>query len=210
MKELIKQNEIKCEEIRKNIEQCENEILKFVSVLRSHTNILSLHDICSIKECVKIEETDPILRKESLYKRVTKSKSYGYRAGITSVNTTEYEAIWAFDLTGKIIDYHTFYDFDKKWIENVLYFVYDQREYTDDHEADCNRYFSIYVAGMEYHEDGICEQHHQRIAFNNENSELTSILNAKVATRTIELINKVIKEYILLEKVKKELSNETA
>lgn len=209
MKELIKQNEIKCEEIRKNIEQCENEILKFVNVLRSHVNILALHDICSINEFLKIEKTDPILREESMYKRVTKSESLGYKVN-TRVNTTEYQVIWAFDLTGKIIDSHTLYDFDKEWIENVLYFEYEQREYTDAHEADCSRYFSIYVAGMEYHECGTYEQHHQKLAFNNENRELTSILNAKVAIKAIELINHAIHEYTLFEKVKNELSNETA
>lgn len=209
MKELIKQNEIKCEEIRKNIEQCENEILRFVNVLRSHVNILALHDICSIKECLEIEKTDPILRKESMYKRVTKSESLGYKVN-TRVDTTEYQVIWAFDLTGKTIDSHTFYDFDKQWIENVLYFVYEQREYTDDHEADRGRYFSIFVAGMEYHECGTYEPHHQKLAFNNENRELTSILNAKVAVKAIELINHAIHEYTLFEKVKKELSKETA
>ena len=96
-------------------------------------------------------------------------------------------------------------DLDKKWIENVLYFVYEQREYTEDHEANCSRYFSIHVAGMEYHENGTYEAHHQRLAFNNENSELTSILNAKVAIKAIELMNHAINDYKLLVKIKKEL-----
>ena len=80
----------------------------------------------------------------------------------------------------------------------------------DEHEAEKGRFFSIYVAGMEYHEDGTYEKHHQRLAHNNDNYELTSILNAKVATRAIKEINHVIDEYLLLERVKSELSNETA
>lgn len=210
MKELIKLNEIECNEIKKNILQCEKEILKFTEVLRRHIKLVNvIAKAKSINELLKIEKADPTFRQESMYTRITKSAGHGYRVN-TQVDTTEYQVIWAFDLTGKKIESHTLYDFDKEWIENVLYFVFEQREYMDEHEAEKGRFFSVYVAGMEYHEDGTYEKHHQRLAHNNDNYELTSILNAKVATRAIKEINHVIDEYLLLERVKSELSNETA
>ncbi|WP_373261890.1 hypothetical protein [Hungatella hathewayi] len=209
MKELIKLNEIECDEIKKNILQCENEILKFTGILRKHMKLTSVRmKAKNLNELLKIEKTDPAFRQESMYTRITKSAGYGYRVN-TQVDITAYQVIWAFDLTGKKIESHTLYDFDKEWIENVLYFVFEQREYMDEHEAEKGRFFSIYVAGMEYQEDGTYEKHHQRLAHNNDNYELTSILNAKVATRAIKAINYAIDEYLLLEGVKSELSNET-
>lgn len=208
MKEIIKESEIQCEEIKHNIRQCENAILNFVSVLRKHIKIVGIENASNLTELLNIQRTDPVLTKATMYKRITKSKEQGYRIN-TKVDTMNYQVIWAFDLSGEKINSYTLYDFDKEWIENVLYFIFEQSEYLAEHEANVSRYFSISVAGMNYSEAGIFEQHHRRLAFNNENSDLLSILNAKVATRTIESINQAIDALILFRKLEKELSEET-
>jgi hypothetical protein len=206
MKELVNINEIECPEIKENILICEKELLKFTEVIRKHIRIAACQELHSVKEMLKVQEEFPVLRKERMYTRITVEKGTGY-IGNTPVVDNDYLVIWAFDLIGNEIKSNTLFDFDKQWIEKTLYFTYEQSEHLPFHEADRGRFFSAYVAGLTYSEDGTIEQHHIRIAHNNDNYNLTSILNSKVATRTIQEINKVLDEYLLFKKVKKELED---
>lgn len=205
MRELINIDDIECPEIRKNAQICQQEILKFNEIMRNHIVFASTHNSLNIKEIFKIQSEDPVLRAENMFVRVTKNKSTGYR-GNTKVDANDYKIIWAFDLTGKKVESYSLYDFDKRWIEKTLYYVFEQDEYLPEHEAQKSRFFSIYVAGLEYRENGLIDDHHVKLAHNNDNMELTSILTPKVATRTIDEMNKVIREYLLLEDIKKEMN----
>ncbi|WP_097006701.1 hypothetical protein [Lacrimispora amygdalina] len=206
MKELISIDEIECPEIKENIFICEKELLKFAEVIRKHIRIAACQEIYSVNEMLKVQEEFPVLRKERMYTQITVEKGTGY-IGNTPVVDNDYQVIWAFDLIGNEIKSNTLFDFDKQWIEKTLYFTYEQSEHLPFHEADRGRFFSVFVAGLGYSEDGTIEKQHFNIAHNNDNCDLTSILNSKVATRTIQEINKVLDEYLLFKKVNKEFED---
>lgn len=205
MKELITIDSIECDEIKANAKIYEKEILKFTEIVRKHIPIASTRDMLDIKKIFATQESDPVLRKDRMHTLVTKKRSTGYKIN-TKVDTNSYKVIWAFDLAGNGLESSTYFDFDEQRIEKALYFVYEQSEYLNNHEAVNSRFFSIYVAGLEYSEAGTVENYHICLARSNNNTQLTKSLNPKVAAKASVEIKRILNEYFLLKKINDEFN----
>ena len=204
-KESITFDMIGCDEIKENMKACEDGILGFVKVIRNYIEIGQfIGKNCPPQETWELIKKSPFFTKDSMYIRISRNPTAGY-IGNDRCDAVAYEVIWAFNLTGETIDSKSWFDFDEEWIEKTLYFRFTQDELLPMHKASRTRFFEVYVAGLNYSENAFIEKYHQRIARNTDNYPLTSILNPKVAARTILQIRKVQEEYALRSTVEQEL-----
>jgi len=201
-REIITLEDIECLELKENILHCEKEILKFMKILRNHVALRTPSYQAELVKHWADEDVRYAFKEERMLKQIQRSDN-GLSFGLFG-SSLGYHVVWAFDLLGRPIESKSLYDFESKWYKNVIYFVYRQGETLPDHQINKSRFFSVFVAGMDYRENGTCEEFHKRLAHNNDNYPLTSILNPKVATRAVIEIKRILDEYFLFEEMKHE------
>ena len=171
--EEIDLEEIECS-IKEDIEECTKKIKRFVEVIN-----YQFESGCGLGGFVLT-----ILRaKANVFEDDGNTKTEGYK----------YKAIWAYSY-GR-------YNINSLYIQNnmqeeCIYFEYENSERIRDHEVQENRFLSLYFCDHEY--PG-CDGLVKRIDYNNNNYELTSIINNQnAATCTLKI--KEAKRRIALEK----------
>lgn len=112
--------------------------------------------------------------------------------GNTKADGYNYKVIWAysFDKHNPNLNY-----IQNDIQEDCLYFEYENSERIRDHKLSGNRFLSLYLCG---HKHPSCNELVERIDYNNDNYELTSIINAQnAATCTLRI--KDIRKRMALE-----------
>lgn len=197
----ISLNEIKSSELRENILKCEDEILKFNEIVgRYIKNNISEHPLMPVET---YHSRAYLLSRKYMSRIIIKEDSFEYVGNIHH-EAIRYDVMWAFDFIHREAPRVAKVDLNEHLAEHILYFIFSQSEILPMHKASDSRFFKMCIAGLSYSETGIVEKHHQEIAHNNNNYPLTSILNPKSATRTVQVINQVLDEYNLVSAIQKE------
>ncbi len=196
-------NEIKSKKLRENVLKCEEEILKFAKTIKEHIKF-DMDNLKTPSEVFDSFNKNLFFTCDNMERIITRKDSFEY-IGNTRYDANLYEVIWAFNFVNERQPHVSKVDFDEHLAEHMLYFKFSQSEILPQHEAGNSRFFKMYVAGLSYSEDWTVESHHHPIAHNNNNYPLTSILNPKSATRTVQIINQTLNEYKLLISFTKEL-----
>lgn len=223
-------NEINSPTIRKNIARCEEDILKFTEIIRSYIRIFGAQNVYGVKELFQAQKQDPVLRKESMYRRICPMYFEKYIANVL-IPVCEYEVVWIFDLTGAKIK-----DMNDLLPEHTICFRFSQCEFYatknstlykkhDEYKIEVEKDPSFFLTDGETHYVAEAEHtlsieitglinpydtsgnHCQTIAESCGECETESILNAKVATMAITKINSILDELILYNKVEKEFKD---
>jgi hypothetical protein len=182
MNDYIKVDEIECMEIKENILACNEAINYFITVINRH--LLDEMKLDLDKMCFEI------LRKDG----------YAYKNdGNTRCDGYDYKVLWAIDLTGKQIKNSDY--FFRGWYQNAIYFIYEQTERIFDHKATRLRVFSLYVSGTETRNH---DKFINRIDYNNDNMQLTSIINHFNAAECLKAIKENIEFNNLVKSLEKE------
>lgn len=183
VKKQIKESEITCEEIAKNVKQYTNKVISFAAIILSE---------------LWGRDTTYQEIKESMQHMIFAEETTSYR-GNTKAPAMEYQVYWTFPLVEDENRCPSLWDIENELCERVLLFCYDAREYLDNHEPHRSRFFRIFIAGNRYSEAGTIEKHVIRIASNNDNYGKFSVFNTQVLVRAVMEGRRILKETELIK-----------
>lgn len=180
MKKEIKFEDVKCQTTKKHIERLRQAADRFIWAVN-----LNLSD----KEKISRDARDEI---------ITVSSCNAYKDdGNTRTPGEEYTVIlgYRFDDDKTSINRMCY---EKGYVENTIYFILNEKVRIND-QIVWSRFLEMFVSGYEYSEGGSIHSGVRRIAYNNDNMELTSIFNPKTATEAVMEIRKNNEKRFLLK-----------